>query len=220
MSNALETWREKLAYFQQQEAITSDPDQKFALAQKVQEAKAKIAELESQGAGGGANANAPLQVAPTRLRHTAERLIGREGDLKRLDEAWDHPHTNVVVVRAFGGMGKTSLVAAWMADSAAEDWRGAERVFDWTFYSQGTDEHRQASSDTFIKAALEFFGEAELAASPASPWDKGAKLAERVAARRTLLVLDGLEPLQYPPGPMEGRLRDPAMEALLKGLAR
>jgi hypothetical protein len=161
-----------------------------------------------------------VQVAPTRLRHTAERLIGREGDLKRLDDAWDNPHINVVVVRAFGGMGKTSLVAAWMADSAAEDWRGAERVFDWSFYSQGTGEHRQASSDTFIKAALEFFGEAELAASPASPWDKGAKLAERVAARRTLLVLDGLEPLQHPPGPMEGRLRDPAMEALLKGLAR
>ncbi|MCL4206238.1 MAG: hypothetical protein KJ000_27455 [Pirellulaceae bacterium] len=161
-----------------------------------------------------------VQVAPTRLRHTAAKLIGREDDLKRLDDAWGNPHTNVVVVRAFGGMGKTSLVAAWMADSAAEDWRGAERVFDWTFYSQGTDEHRQASSDTFIQAALEFCGEAELAASPASPWDKGAKLAERVAARRTLLVLDGLEPLQYPPGPMEGRLRDPAMEALLKGLAR
>ncbi|MCL4207584.1 MAG: hypothetical protein KJ000_34295 [Pirellulaceae bacterium] len=161
-----------------------------------------------------------VQVAPTRLRHTAEKLIGREDDLKRLDDAWDNPHTNVVVVRAFGGMGKTSLVAAWMAESAARDWRGAERVFDWTFYSQGTDEQRQASSDTFIKAALEFFGEAELAASPASPWDKGAKLAELVAARRTLLVLDGLEPLQYPPGPMEGRLRDPAIETLLKGLAQ
>jgi len=33
------------------------------------------------------------------------------------------------------------------------------------------------------------------------------------------LVLDGLEPLQYPPGPLSGELRDPAMKTLLRGLA-
>jgi hypothetical protein len=32
---------------------------------------------------------------------------------------------------------------------------------------------------------------------------KGERLANLVARRRTLLVLDGLEPLQYPPGPQE-----------------
>jgi hypothetical protein len=33
------------------------------------------------------------------------------------------------------------------------------------------------------------------------------------------LVLDGLEPLQHPPGPMEGQLKDSGLSALLKGLA-
>ena len=37
--------------------------------------------------------------------------------------------------------------------------------------------------------------------------------------RRTLLILDGLEPLQNPPGPQEGRLREPSLEAFLKELA-
>jgi hypothetical protein len=37
--------------------------------------------------------------------------------------------------------------------------------------------------------------------------------------RRTLLVLDGLEPLQKPPGPQEGRVRGPALQALLRELA-
>jgi hypothetical protein len=37
--------------------------------------------------------------------------------------------------------------------------------------------------------------------------------------RRTLLVLDGLEPLQNPPGPQEGRLREAALQALLRELA-
>ena len=33
------------------------------------------------------------------------------------------------------------------------------------------------------------------------------------------MVLDGLEPLQNPPGPEEGRLRDPSLQALLRELA-
>jgi hypothetical protein len=34
-----------------------------------------------------------------------------------------------------------------------------------------------------------------------------------------LLILDGLEPLQNPPGPQEGRLREPSLQALLRELA-
>src|SRR6185436_3103286 len=100
-----------------------------------------------------------IDVSPTRLRHTAERLIGRDEDLTRLDAAWNNSQKKVVVVRAFGGMGKTSLVATWMAELALKNWRGAERVFDWSFYSQGTSDQRAASADTFIAAALAAFGD-------------------------------------------------------------
>jgi hypothetical protein len=44
-------------------------------------------------------------------------------------------------------------------------------------------------------------------------------LAKLIADRRTLLVLDGLEPLQNPPGAQEGRVRDPSLQALLRELA-
>ena len=158
-----------------------------------------------------------IDVPPTTLRHTAEKLIGRDEELTRLDAAWNHPQKNVVVVRAFGGMGKTSLVATWMAELALKNWRGAERVFDWSFYSQGTRDQSNASSDTFIAEALAAFGDAD--PMQGSPWDRGARLAQFVGRVRALLVLDGLEPLQHPPGPMQGKLRDPAVEALLKGLA-
>ena len=40
-----------------------------------------------------------------------------------------------------------------------------------------------------------------------------------MAHRRTLLILDGLEPLQNPPGPQEGRVREPSLQALLRELA-
>ncbi|MGH8487720.1 MAG: NACHT domain-containing protein [Gammaproteobacteria bacterium] len=158
-----------------------------------------------------------VYVTPTKLRHTAERLIGRDQDLSGLDAAWSDPHKNVVIVRAFGGMGKTSLVATWMAELALKNWRGAERVFDWSFYSQGTREQGAASADIFIAEALRAFGDPD--PTLGSPWDRGARLASLVSKSRCLLVLDGLEPLQHPPGPMEGQLKDSGLSALLKGLA-
>jgi tetratricopeptide (TPR) repeat protein len=157
-----------------------------------------------------------VDVAPTKLRQTAGRLIGRDDELGRLDAAWNDPSKNVVVVRAFGGMGKTSLVTTWMAALASQGWRGAKRVFDWTFYSQGTSDQRNASADTFIAAALRAFGDPD--PTKGSPWERGERLAHLVGKLRCLLVLDGLDPLQYPPGPMEGKLKDPGVEALLKGL--
>jgi tetratricopeptide (TPR) repeat protein len=158
-------------------------------------------------------------VATTRLRHGADRLVGREKELARLDTAWQDPKTHVVTIVAWGGVGKTALVVEWMARMARDGWRGAERVFDWSFYSQGTREQGAASADAFIAKALEFFGDPDMAKSATSAWDKGSRLAQLVAQKRTLLVLDGVEPLQYPPGPMGGQLKDPALEALLKGLA-
>ena len=44
-------------------------------------------------------------------------------------------------------------------------------------------------------------------------------MAKLIAHRRTLLVLDGPEPLQNPPGPQEGRLRESSFQALLRELA-
>lgn len=157
-----------------------------------------------------------IDVRPTKLRHTAERLIGRDEDLTRLDSAWNDPHKNVIIVRAWGGVGKTSLVATWMAELALKNWRGAEHVFDWSFYSQGTRDQSAASADTFIAEALRVFGDPD--PTLGSAWDRGARLAGLVGKSRCLLVLDGLEPLQYPPGPMEGQLKDAGISALLKGL--
>ncbi len=71
---------------------------------------------------------------------------------------------------AWGGVGKTSLVARWAAGLAGRDFDGAD-YFDWSFYSQGTREAGGASADVFVAAALKFFGDAEMAKSAASPWD-------------------------------------------------
>ena len=144
-------------------------------------------------------------IASSRLPSSATLFLGRDTEMAMLDEAWSDSKTNVVTIVAFGGVGKSTLVAHW----AATKYDDVERYFDWSFYRQG-------SSDVFLKTALEFFGDAALAASAADGWTKGERLAHLVAQHRTLLILDGLEPLQ---DAKTGELRDPALTSLLRGLA-
>ena len=121
---------------------------------------------------------------------------------------------HVAALVAFGGVGKSALVNKWLAEMRDAGWPGAERVFGWSFYSQGTD--RLSSSDEFVDAALRWFGDP--APAEGSPWDKGEQLAALVREKRTILVLDGLEPLQWGPGVEEGKLKDPALQMLVKEL--
>src|ERR1700758_2947898 len=99
---------------------------------------------------------------------------------------------------------------------AAKHYRSAQLVFGWSFYRQGTSGDT-SSVDEFLDAALSWFGDPYPRIGTA--WEKGERLAKLVAHRRTLVVLDGLEPLQNPPGPQEGRLREPSLQALLRELA-
>jgi tetratricopeptide (TPR) repeat protein len=160
----------------------------------------------------------PQRVAPSRLPQAAAQLFGREREMAMLDAAWQDHRINVFTWVAWGGAGKTSLTAKWAA-TLAPDYGGAD-YFDWSFYSQGTRDHNTASGDAFVDAALRFFGEVATAESQVGAWDKGAKLAEVLARRKALLILDGLEPLQHSAqAEVKGQLKDPAIQALLRGLS-
>jgi len=159
-----------------------------------------------------------LQLDLGRLPIPGPHLFGREEELARLDAAWQDPAIHVIALVAFGGVGKSALVARWMDRMAADDWRGATRVLDWSFYSQGSKD-QNTSAEPFIDHALRFFGDSDPKAG--SLHDRGSRLASLIRKERSLLVLDGVEPLQYPPGrpEIEGRLKDPGLTSLLKGLA-
>ena len=163
---------------------------------------------------------APWQSSPiavSKLPRTGDILIGRQVELRRLTQAWKNPKTCIVQIVAPGGVGKTQLVKKWRESLLdKDDHAGAVRAFDWSFYSQGT--RQQASADEFFDRAMRWFGEAE-PENVKDPWAKGERLAELVRQQRTLLILDGMEPLQHPPGPMAGELTDPSIKALLQGLS-
>ena len=159
---------------------------------------------------------APKKISVARLPVTGSDVFGREEDIAFLDRAWANKDVNVVTIVAWAGVGKSTLVNHWLRRMAAEHYRSAELVFGWSFYRQGSSGDT-SSADEFLDAALTWFGDPDPRIGTA--WEKGERLAKLVAHRRTLLILDGLEPLQNPPGPQEGRLREPSLQALLRELA-
>ncbi len=158
----------------------------------------------------------PKKVSVARLPITGSDVFGREEDIAFLDDAWTNQNINIVTIVAWAGVGKSTLVNHWLGGMAADHYRSAQLVFAWSFYRQGSS-GGTSSADEFLDAALTWFGDPDPRIGTA--WEKGERLAKLIAHRRTLLVLDGLEPLQNPPGPQEGRLRDPSLQALLRELA-
>jgi predicted ATPase len=158
----------------------------------------------------------PEKISVARLPITGSEVFGREEDIAFLDDAWVNQQVNVVTIVAWAGVGKSTLVNRWLRRVASYHYRSAELVFGWSFYRQGTSGDT-SSADEFLDAALTWFGDPDPRLGTA--WEKGERLAKLVAHRRTLLILDGLEPLQNPPGPQEGRVREPSLQALLRELA-
>jgi len=161
------------------------------------------------------NANTP-KIDLSRLPNAGDHFTGRLNEIKLLNDAWNNPNIHIVTLVAGGGVGKTALIGEWLHQLKVRGYAGATHLYVWSFYSQGTGEDRQASTDLFFHDALRWFG---IDPTPQSPYERGRALARIIRETRAVLVLDGLEPLQYPPGPMGGELKDSALKILFKELA-
>lgn len=158
----------------------------------------------------------PKSIDIDRLPVTGAELFGREKELAMLDQAWESNITNIISLVAWGGVGKSTLVNKWLEEMRIDNYRGARRVYAWSFYSQGLGE-RVTSAELFIKDALMAFGDTDMTTS--SPSEKGKRLASLIQGEKTLLVLDGLEPLQSHYRHERGKINDPALGTLLHELA-
>jgi tetratricopeptide (TPR) repeat protein len=140
-------------------------------------------------------------------------FFGREEELKLLDYALAGNGTKIIQFIAAGGTGKTKLLRHWLNQHDADI---PNRII-WSFYSQGSAEDKQVSSSTFFTEAFKALLTVKTEFS--SEEEKGDTLADLLIQHRCLLVLDGLEPLQYAGKGMGGRLKDRAIKRLLQKLA-
>lgn len=153
------------------------------------------------------------------------KLYGREVEMAQLFADLENPQVRLVAFDAMGGTGKTALIYHFIQQLKTEGWRKLESVFIWSFYSQGSSEDKQSHAADFFKAAYaHFHPQGKEAPIPEDPREQGAVLAKLVAEQPALLVLDGLEPLQYAASGSGsaypfGGIKDPGVKTLLAHLA-
>ncbi len=89
---------------------------------------------------------------------TARTLFGRRREIATFRRDWESEQIRVLSVVAYGGTGKSALVNAWLHEMQERDYRGAQKVLAWSFYSQGTKENL-VSADLFVSTALSWLGD-------------------------------------------------------------
>jgi serine/threonine protein kinase len=157
----------------------------------------------------------PERISIERLPRTRSDVFNREDHIAFLNGAWENQSVNVVVIVAKNGFGKSALLNHWLDRMSAENYRSARFVFAWSF--KRSNRYGSFSAEDFFHAALAWFGDPDPRVGTAV--DRSERLANLIADRRTLLVLDGLESFQYPSGPQQGRMREPSLRVFLHALA-
>ncbi|NGZ29092.1 MAG: toll/interleukin-1 receptor domain-containing protein, partial [Magnetococcales bacterium] len=148
------------------------------------------------------------------LPDTSPKLFGRENEWTMLDKV--RKTKGILVWVAGGGTGKSALVRHWLMNS---DWPKETRFLGHSFYSQGSQDQTTTSAP-FLKQALQDLGVTKL---PLDNFEQGQLLAQTLRTKPTVLVLDGVEPLQHGPDghhQLGGLFKDQGLVGLLSELAR
>jgi len=152
-------------------------------------------------------------VEISHLPEPTTALTGRKTELSQLTEAIINPNIRLAIIVAAGGIGKSALTDEWLKQIEAHNYYGKIRVFGWSFYSQGSH-NTFTNSQPFFSAVLPFLGVTEI---PKDEIEKARLLARCLREQSCLLILDGLEPLQYAENlaAMNGEVQDSALKEFI-----
>jgi DNA-binding winged helix-turn-helix (wHTH) protein len=155
-----------------------------------------------------------------RIPAPANRVFhGRDKSLSFLDEAWRDQDTQIVQLVADGGVGKSAIVWHWIERLRRKAPEDLKFGFEWSFYSQG--HHRYAAdSGACIRAALAHYGVRPSEEDLRRESVLARLLAIAIEKNGGIIVLDGLEPLQFSIESNNGDYRDEGIKELLALLSR
>lgn len=155
-----------------------------------------------------------LAALLAKLPGATTHLFGRENELEQINSWKDHK--GVFLWVADGGWGKSALVRWWLEQ---QDWPAGTHFFGHSFYSQGSHNQATSSRSFLLDALKQLRVQHEINAADD---ELGRLLAETIAQAPTVLVLDGIEPLQQlsKDEKLNGMVKDRGLAALLEGLAR
>jgi hypothetical protein len=140
-------------------------------------------------------------------------LIGRKTELSQLTQRFTDGKTRLAIIVAAGGIGKSALTDEWLQYISEQNYYDKTHVFGWSFYAQGTHTSYTNSEEFFSKVLL-FLGVTEI---PKDEIEKARTLVKELQKQPCLLILDGLEPLQYAQNlsAMNGELQDSALKEFI-----
>jgi hypothetical protein len=179
-----------------------------------------------RGACEDADEREPLAVAAAKRRFSMGRLptpadpdlfVGRDEAIRLLDGAWKRGKIHIVQFVADGGVGKSTIIWNWVEQLRRRDFPDCVQAIDWSFYSQGRRDYATDSQKFLLEAARHFTDlGVDLGAGAATlPDQMGRLIGDAFVACGGLMILDGVEPLQYAPQENGGALKDPGLAALL-----
>jgi hypothetical protein len=174
--------------------------------------EAELRALADTLAAEWAPARAAVEVFGS-LPPTGAELFGRRAELAGIDAALHAPDCRLLQVVAPGGLGKTALVNHWLRTAREGGELPFARVVLWSFYRQGYEPGSLPLLWPFCEALARAGG--VVLPRAASPREIVELLSTGLAARPTLLVLDGIETLLHAPGPHAGQFREDLLPALL-----
>ncbi|TGX49078.1 glycosyltransferase [Sphingomonas gei] len=148
--------------------------------------------------------------------------VGRDAELAHLSAVWQPAEagpsqpatTRIAIVTGAGGLGKSTLVGHWARQLLREDTK-PDYLLAWSFRSQGTSGGTQSMA--LVDWILGSFG---MLPNRYASFDERLELAvELLVSARGVLILDGLETVQFGPGePNAGRISDEGVATLLERL--
>ena len=144
--------------------------------------------------------------------------LGREDEVRWARTELARGDRRIIAFVAPGGVGKSEVVKCLRREwETLRTAHGFEGIIEWSFYSQGSTD-RVVSAESFFTAALTQLGVASDRYAQLPPAARGQLLADALKDRKFLLMLDGLEPLQYGTGPVRGYFKDSGMSTFLSEL--
>jgi hypothetical protein len=146
----------------------------------------------------------------------APHFVGRDEELRQLDDFWDAPAGGVFALVGIGGAGKTAIVERFCARLLRDDRRRPGGFFAWSFYEE-------PDPAAFLESAYEYFSGERRPEVKGAGWLHLLKDALS-GGEPHLLILDGLERVQRqkrraPDGYAFGELEDPLLREFVKRLA-